>query len=49
LSVAAVVVLALYPLLVYAVIGRFGPSGVAALLAAVCLLRLVLLRLRGAA
>lgn len=40
-------VLALYPLLVYAAIGRFGPSGVAAILAAVCLVRLVVLRLRG--
>jgi uncharacterized membrane protein len=35
-------------LLVYLVIGRFGPSGVAALLAAVCLARLVILKLRAA-
>jgi uncharacterized membrane protein len=49
LSVAVVVALAAYPLLVYAVIGRFGPSGVATLLAAVCLARLVVLRLRAQA
>ncbi len=49
LSVAAIVVLALYPLLVYAAIGRVGPGGVAAILGAVCLVRLVLLRLRGRA
>jgi uncharacterized membrane protein len=49
LSVAAIVVLALYPLLVYAAIGRVGPAGVAAILAAVCLVRLVVLRLRGRA
>ncbi len=48
LSVAAILVLAIYPLLVYAAIGRFGPSGVAAILAAVCLVRLVVLRARGA-
>jgi uncharacterized membrane protein len=47
LSVAVVIALAAYPLLVYAVIGRFGPSGVAALLAAVCLARLVILKVRG--
>jgi len=47
LSVAAVVALALYPILVYAAIGRFGPSGVAAVLAAVCLARLVVLKFRG--
>jgi len=46
-SVAAVVVLAVYPLLVYVGIGRFGARGVAALLAAACLLRLVVLRRRG--
>lgn len=49
LSVAAILVLAVYPLLVYATIGRFGPSGVAAILAAVCLVRLVLLRASGRA
>lgn len=47
LSVAAVVGLALYPILVYAAIGRFGPSGVAAVLAAVCLARLAVLKFRG--
>jgi uncharacterized membrane protein len=47
LSVAVVIALAAYPLLVYGVIGRFGPSGVAALLAAVCLARLVSSRVRG--
>ena len=47
LSVAVVIALAAYPLLVYGVIGRFGPSGVAALLAAVCLARLVISRVRG--
>ena len=47
LSIAVVVALAAYPLLVYATIGRFGPSGVAAILGAVCFLRLVVLRLRG--
>jgi uncharacterized membrane protein len=46
-SVAAVVVLAVYPLLVYVGIGRFGARGVAALLAVACLLRLVVLRRRG--
>jgi uncharacterized membrane protein len=49
LSVAAILVLAVYPLLVYAAIGRVGPAGVAAMLAAVCLVRLVVLRLRGPA
>jgi uncharacterized membrane protein len=49
LSVAAILVLAVYPLLVYAAIGRVGPAGVAAMLAAVCLVRLVVLRLRGRA
>ena len=47
ISVAAVVVLAVYPLLVYVGIGRFGARGVAVLLAVVCLLRLVVLRRRG--
>ena len=47
LSVAVVAVLALYPILVYAAIGRFGPSGVAGVLAAVCLARLVVLKRRG--
>jgi uncharacterized membrane protein len=46
MSVAVVVALAVYPLLVYAAIGRFGPSGVAALLAAVCVARLVILKVR---
>lgn len=46
-SVVAVIVLAVYPLLVYAGIGRFGARGVAVLLAIVCLLRLVVLRRRG--
>jgi uncharacterized membrane protein len=46
-SVAAVAVLAVYPLLVYAGIGRFGARGVAALLAIVCVIRLVVLRRRG--
>ena len=45
-SVAVVVALAAYPLLVYATIGRFGASGVAALLAAVCVARLVVLKVR---
>jgi uncharacterized membrane protein len=36
-------------LLVYATIGKFGPSGVAALLAAVCLARLAVARLRAPA
>ncbi|HJR71133.1 MAG TPA: hypothetical protein VKA43_13915 [Gammaproteobacteria bacterium] len=47
ISVAAVVVLAGYPLLVYAGIGRFGARGVAVLLAVACVLRLVVLRRRG--
>ena len=46
MSVAVVIALAAYPLLVYAAIGRFGPSGVAVALAAVCLARLVILKLR---
>lgn len=49
LSVAAILVLAIYPLLVYTAIGRVGPGGVAAILAAVCLVRLVVLRRRGRA
>ena len=46
MSVAIVIALAAYPLLAYAIMGRFGPSGAAALLAAVCLARLVVLKLR---
>jgi uncharacterized membrane protein len=46
MSVAIVIALAAYPLLVYGIVGRFGPSGAAALLAAVCLARLVVLKLR---
>jgi uncharacterized membrane protein len=46
MSVALVIALAAYPLLVYASIGRFGPSGAAGLLAAVCLARLAVLKLR---
>jgi uncharacterized membrane protein len=49
MSVAVVIALAVYPLLVYAAIGRFGPSGVAALLAAVCVARLVVIKLRAPA
>jgi len=49
MSVAVVIALAAYPLLVYLSIGRFGPSGVAALLAAVCVARLVVLKLRAPA
>jgi uncharacterized membrane protein len=49
ISVAIVIALAAYPLLVYAAIGRFGPSGVAALLAAVCVARLVIIKLRAPA
>lgn len=48
-SVAVVAALAVYPLLAYFTIGRFGPSGVAALLAAVCLARLVVLKFRAPA
>lgn len=47
LSVAVVIALGAYPLLVYLSVGRFGPGGVAALLAAVCLVRLAVLRMRG--
>jgi uncharacterized membrane protein len=47
LSAAVVVALALYPLLVYTALGRFGASGVAAVLAAVCLTRLIFARLFG--
>src|SRR5262245_45189893 len=46
-SVVVVGLLLLYPVLVYAGIGRFGPGAVAVLLIAVCLLRLVVLRFRG--
>ena len=48
-SVAAVVVLAAYPLLVYLGLGRFGARGVAALLAIACVVRLLVLRRRGKA
>ena len=47
LSAAAVAALALYPLLVYTTLGRFGASGAAAVLAAVCLARLIFVRLSG--
>jgi uncharacterized membrane protein len=47
LTVAAVAALMLYPLVVYAVIGRFGATGVAAVLAGACVARLVVLKLRG--
>jgi uncharacterized membrane protein len=47
LSVAAAIGLASYPLLVYATIGRFGAAGIAAILAAVCVARLVVVRVRG--
>lgn len=47
LSAGVVAALAVYPLVVYAVIGRFGASGAAAALAALCVARLVVLRLRG--
>ncbi|RPI63761.1 MAG: hypothetical protein EHM50_01805 [Lysobacterales bacterium] len=47
MSIGIVVALAAYPLVVYAVVGRFGVSGAAAVLAAVCLARLAFLRLRG--
>lgn len=46
-SAAVAGVLVLYPILVYIGIGRFGPSAVAVLLIAVCLLRLLVLRVRG--
>jgi len=46
-SAAVAGVLVLYPILVYLGIGRFGPSAVAVLLIAVCLLRLLVLRVRG--
>ena len=49
MSVAIVIALAAYPLLAYAIMGRFGPSGAAALLAAVCLARLAVLKLRAPA
>jgi uncharacterized membrane protein len=46
-SAAVAGVLVLYPILVYVGIGRFGPSAVAVLLIAVCLLRLLVLAIRG--
>jgi len=46
LSVALVIALALYPVLVYFGIGRFGVGPIAGVLALLCLLRLVVLRLR---
>jgi len=46
-SAAVAGALVLYPILVYVGIGRFGPSAVAVLLIAVCLLRLLVLRVRG--
>src|SRR5689334_2154302 len=46
-SAAVAGVLVLYPILVYVGIGRYGPSAVALLLIAVCLLRLLVLGLRG--
>jgi uncharacterized membrane protein len=48
-SVALVGVLAAYPLFVYVGIGRFGVGPIAGVLAAACLLRLLLLRSRGGA
>lgn len=48
-SVALVGVLAAYPLFVYVGISRFGVGPVAAVLAAACLLRLLVLRSRGGA
>lgn len=47
LSAVIVGVLALYPLLVYVGIGRFGVGPIAAVLAFVCMLRLLALRSRG--
>ncbi len=46
-SAAVAGVLVLYPVLVYVGIGRFGPTAVAVLLIVVCLLRLLVLRVRG--
>lgn len=46
-SAAVAGVLVLYPILVYVGIGRYGPSAVAVLLIAVCLLRLLVLGIRG--
>jgi uncharacterized membrane protein len=46
-SIGIVVALAAYPLAVYAVVGRFGVRGAAAVLAAVCLARFAALQLRG--
>jgi uncharacterized membrane protein len=47
LSAVVVGVLALYPLLVYFGISRFGPSGLAAMLLVVCVLRVLVLRVSG--
>ncbi len=47
LSVAAGMALAAYPLVVYAAMGRLGPAGVAVLLAAACIARLIFFSLRG--
>jgi uncharacterized membrane protein len=49
MSVALIIALAAYPLMVYGTMARFGPSSAAALLAAVCLARLVVLKLRAPA
>jgi uncharacterized membrane protein len=49
MSAVLVIALAAYPLLVYGTLARFGPSSAAALLAAVCLARLVVLKLRAPA
>ena len=46
-SAAVAGVLVLYPILVYVGIGRFGPSAIAVLLIAMCLLRLLVLWVRG--
>jgi uncharacterized membrane protein len=46
LSIGVVAALAAYPLLVYAAVGRFGASGAAVALGALCLARLVVLWLR---
>ena len=46
-SAAVAGVLVLYPILVYLGIGRFGPSAIAVLLIAMCLLRLLVLWVRG--
>jgi uncharacterized membrane protein len=49
MSAGVVAALALYPLLVYFGLRHFGAVWAAALLAAICALRLAVLRLRGAA